>query len=129
MASARVAHFARWTPLLLAAAAMVCLLAVLLGGRALQTEAAQATPVTVAPSAQTRCGDPAPSRPEPGLQACAAAEKEAEHARPGTPVPPGWQQTLLSAGSATVATTTPTQPAIPARALRSHLSQAPPARA
>ncbi|MFI8718406.1 hypothetical protein ACIGHF_11100 [Stenotrophomonas sp. NPDC077464] len=128
MASARVAHPARWTPLLLTAAAMMCLLVALLGGKA-SVNAGTAQTIRAAVAGSSQCGDPAPSRPEPGFHACAATEKEAEHARPGTPAAPGWRQTLLSSRGSVVATDVPLRSSIPTRPLRSHLSQAPPVRA
>lgn len=129
MAFARVAPPARWTPLLLTAAAMVCLLAALIGGQKVLVGAGQALAVPVGVSAPSQCGHPSPRLPEPGFYACATAENEAEHGRPGTPTAPGWRQAPLSGDAATVATAVKGRSAAAARPLRSHLSQAPPVRA
>lgn len=131
MASARDATSARWTPLLLTAAAMFCLLAALIGWRGLDGAAgsAGATVSTSSSDDRSQSGDPMPGRLNAAVHACVAGEKEAESGRPGKTGAPVWTLSLLSGAGSSVTPALPALISVPTRPLRSHLSQAPPVRA
>ena len=131
MAFARDAASARWTPLLLTAAAMFCLLAALVGWRGLDAAAGSAGPTadTVSGDDRSQSGDPVPGRPTVAVHACAVCEKEAESGRPGKTGAPVWTLKLLSSAGSTATPAVPAPFSVPTRPLRSHLSQAPPRRA
>ncbi|WP_315385750.1 hypothetical protein [uncultured Stenotrophomonas sp.] len=131
MAFARDAASARWTPLLLTAAAMFCLLAAFIGWPGLDAAAGSAGPTVNAVSGDDRSqsGDPLPDRPTIAVQAFAVGEKEAESGRPGKTGAPVWTMPLLSSAGTTPTPAVPAPISLPTRPPRSHLSQAPPLRA
>lgn len=120
-----------WTPLLLTAAVLLCLLAVVggLGSSPGSMDRAGTVAAMAAAESLQVSGIPAPDRAPVAVHACAAAEKEAENGRPdpaerATSLPSCMAGTRTAASPAAWA-----MPAIRSRPLRSHLSQAPPARA
>ncbi len=131
MASARDAAPARWTPLLLTAAAMFCLLAAFIGWPCLDAAAGSAGPGVRAASGEdhSQSGAPMPGRLNAAVHACVAGEKEAETGRPGKTGAPVWTLRLLSGAGSTATPAVPPPFSLPARPLRSHPSQAPPVRA
>lgn len=131
MASARDAAPARWTPLLLTAAAMFCLLAALIGWRGLDGTTGSAAPRVSAASGDdhSQSGAPVPGRLNAAVHACVAGEKEAESGRPGKSGAPVWTLRLLSSAARTATPAVPAPFSLPTRTLRSHPSQAPPGRA
>jgi hypothetical protein len=131
MASARDAASARWTPLLLTAAAMFCLLAAFVGWPGLDAAPGSAGSTVSAASGddRTQSGDPMPGGLNVALHACAAGEKEAESGRPGKTGAPVWTLRLLSTAGSTVTPAFPAPFSLPTRPLRSHPAQAPPVRA
>mgnify|MGYP003579240169 CR=1 FL=1 len=131
MAIARDATAARPFPLLLSAVLLACLLVGIVGwlGAHGSNHPAQAPGPVVSAGSPLQSGKPAPDRPDVSLHAAAVVEKDPDAGRQG-------KAPAHATASATAAHPTATQPpapwgstAIPARTLRSHLSQAPPARA
>jgi len=120
---------ARWTPLLLTAV-MFCLAVAVVGLRWGAAQTAHARVVAaVASQSLHRSGIPAPDRAPVTLHTCTAVEKEAETGRldpdsRAAALPPCRAGTGVAAATAGWAMFS-----LPARPLRSHLSQAPPDRA
>jgi len=143
MAPARDAPAAaRLTALLLGAVATACLLAAVLGWRTapqaggLQGMNAAGVPVAalLAPAstpaaAEHQAGTPAPQGPAAGMHGSARAELDPESGRATKPAPLSATARIQGGPPATAPRLARVLPPLPARAARSHLSQAPPARA
>ena len=131
MVIARDATAARPNPLLLSAVLLACLLVGIVGWLGAQVPAnpiGPAGPVVSADSA-LQSGKPVPHRPDIAVHVSAVVEKDPDAGRQGK-VPVASPSSDAAANRVPIAPAAPWDATpIPARMLRSHLSQAPPARA
>lgn len=131
MALVRDATAARPDPLLLSAVLLACLLAGLLGWLGTQLSADRPGPAGPVVSADfaLQSGKPVPDRQDIAVHVSAVVEKDPDPGRQGK-VPAALPSSNAAADLVAIASAAPWDATpIPARTLRSHLSQAPPARA
>lgn len=131
MATVHDATAARPIPLLLGAVLLACLLVGIAGwlGSHASAHAAGATGPTASARFALQSGKPIPDRPDIGMHASALVEKDPDTGRQGKAPGPGTGSEATAHPTATERAAPWDATPIPARTLRSHLSQAPPARA